>query len=209
MGSIRAIDVALALPEVEIDAQGVEVALQGRAGDVGEVAPDQAMAETPGLELGRRPARAVAIVGIGLGPGGGRGIEAVEIVQPDVAGEKRLGGALVGVGEMGRLFGVRLQPVRDRRIGVGAGGDQQAHLEAPVAEVGVAQDLVAGETVQPLDRLADDRGAQVADVHLLGDVGAAVVDQHLRGVSTRRRRRGDRRPVPAPGARGPPGSPAG
>ena len=56
------------------------------------------------------------------------------------------------------------------------GDDQQAHLEAPVAEVGVAQHLVAAEPVEPLDGLADDRGAQVADVHLLGDVGAAVVD---------------------------------
>ena len=35
IGSISGVDVALALPQVEIDAERVEVALQGRAGDAG------------------------------------------------------------------------------------------------------------------------------------------------------------------------------
>ena len=82
------------------------------------------------------------------------------------------------------------QQLGQRRVLVQHGDDQQAHLEAPVAEVGVAQHLVAAEAVEPLDRLADDRGAQVADVHLLGDVGAAVVDEHPpRRRRPRRRRR--------------------
>ncbi len=68
------------------------------------------------------------------------------------------------------------------------GADQQAHLEAPVAEVGVAHHLVAAEAVQALDRLADDRGAQVAHVHRLGDVGAAVVDHHPAGTAPAARR---------------------
>ena len=81
---------------------------------------------------------------------------------------------LAGVGARQRARAARRAAGRSSQHG----DDQQAHLEAPVAEVGVAQHLVAAEAVEPLDRLADDRGAQVADVHLLGDVGAAVVDQH-------------------------------
>ena len=44
--------------------------------------------------------------------------------------------------------------------------------------MGVADGLVAAEAADALDRFADDRGPKVADVHLLGDVGPAVIDQH-------------------------------
>ena len=59
----QGIDVALAPPEVEIDAQGMEVALQGGAGDAGEMRPEQPVAEAAGLQLGGGPARPVAVGG--------------------------------------------------------------------------------------------------------------------------------------------------
>ena len=54
--------------------------------------------------------------------------------------------------------------------------DEFAELRAPVAKVVVANDLGAGEFEEPANRLADDGGAEVADMHLLGRVGRGVVD---------------------------------
>ncbi len=51
-----------------------------------------------------------------------------------------------------------------------------AELEAPVAEVVVADDLVAERSENPGQALADDRRADVADVHRLGDVRRREVD---------------------------------
>jgi hypothetical protein len=53
--------------------------------------------------------------------------------------------------------------------------DDEAHLEAPIAEVRVAPDLVAAEAIDALHAFADDRGTQVPDMHALGDVRPAVV----------------------------------
>ena len=44
--------------------------------------------------------------------------------------------------------------------------------------MGVAHGLVAEEVLDPLDALADDGRAQMADVQGLGHVGAAVVHHH-------------------------------
>ncbi len=59
--------------------------------------------------------------------------------------------------------------------------DEQAELRAPVAEVIVADHVVADRAQEPTDRVADDRRAEVSDVHLLGDVRARVVDDDLLG----------------------------
>ena len=42
----------------------------------------------------------------------------------------------------------------------------------------VAERAVARRTEQPPQRIADDRRAQVADMHRLGDVGTAIVEDH-------------------------------
>jgi hypothetical protein len=47
--------------------------------------------------------------------------------------------------------------------------------------VGVAQDRVAAEPIEAFDGLPDDRGAQVAHMHGLGDIGAAVVHEDTAG----------------------------
>ena len=59
-------------------------------------------------------------------------------------------------------------------------GDQHAELGAPVAHVVEAQHWVAAKLQHPRQAVADDRGAQVPHVHLLGDVGAGEVHDHRR-----------------------------
>ena len=54
--------------------------------------------------------------------------------------------------------------------------DDETHLQTPVAEVSVADGLVAKAPAHALERLADDGGAQVSHVQGLGDVRPAVVD---------------------------------
>ena len=54
--------------------------------------------------------------------------------------------------------------------------DEHAELRAEVADVILADDGVAEELQHAGEGVADDGGAQVADVHLLGDVGAGVID---------------------------------
>jgi hypothetical protein len=60
--------------------------------------------------------------------------------------------------------------------------DEHAEGRAPVADVVLADDGVADELQHAHQRVADDRGAQVADVHLLGHVRRRVV--HHRDLGT-------------------------
>ena len=54
--------------------------------------------------------------------------------------------------------------------------DDHPELRAPVADVIVADDVVAEELGDARERVAEDGRADVADVHRLGDVGRAEVD---------------------------------
>src|SRR5436190_18703558 len=54
--------------------------------------------------------------------------------------------------------------------------EKNAELRSPVAEVIVADDLVSEKTQQARQGVADNRAAQVADVHRLGDIRAAEID---------------------------------
>ena len=61
--------------------------------------------------------------------------------------------------------------------------DQHAELGAPVADVVLGDHGVPLGAQHPGETVADDRGAQVADVHRLGHVRRRVVDHHpLRAV---------------------------
>ena len=55
--------------------------------------------------------------------------------------------------------------------------------------MGVAGDVIAAETEQPFQALADDGAAQMADVHGLGHVRAAEVDDDLARIGDDRRAR--------------------
>ena len=56
--------------------------------------------------------------------------------------------------------------------------DQHAERRSPVADVVLADDPVPDEREHAYQRVADHGAAQVPDVHLLGDVGRRVVDDH-------------------------------
>ena len=49
----------------------------------------------------------------------------------------------------------------------------------PVTEVDIANYVITEESEDPLDALTDDRRAEMTDMQFLGDVGPAVVDNHL------------------------------
>ncbi len=75
--------------------------------------------------------------------------------------------------------------------------DQQAELRAPVAQMVVGNHAVAQRAVDAVERVADDRGTDVADVHGLGHVRAGVIDHHRPAAAEVRdaevRRGGERR----------------
>ncbi len=54
--------------------------------------------------------------------------------------------------------------------------DEHAELGAPVADVVLADHAVAFELQQPAEAVADDRAAEMADVHLFGDVRTGEID---------------------------------
>ncbi|MNM49653.1 hypothetical protein D3C81_606610 [compost metagenome] len=58
-------------------------------------------------------------------------------------------------------------------------GHQHAELGTPVADVVLADDVVAQELQHARNAVTDDGRAQVADVHFLGQVGCRHVDHHL------------------------------
>jgi hypothetical protein len=64
--------------------------------------------------------------------------------------------------------------------------DEQPELSAPIAEVVVADNVMTHERQDSRDRIANDRRAQVSDMHLLGDVRAREVDDHLGNLVDRR-----------------------
>ncbi len=130
--------------------------------------PQGAVAGSAALQFCGRLAGAVAESGVFLGLGGSLWIQAFEVFQRD-GGFGGEGAIALGHEGVGKAL-------------VAAGGDQQAHLEAPVAEVSVADHFVATEAEDALQAFTDDGRAQVADMHWFGDVRAAVVDHNLAGV---------------------------
>ena len=78
--------------------------------------------------------------------------------------------------------------IADERVPVQFGfpaDEQHPELRAPVADVVVAHDIVAGECGDASDGVAQDRRADVADVHWLRDVRRREIDDDLFRVSGR------------------------
>ncbi len=84
-------------------------------------------------------------------------------------------------------------------------GQQHAELGAPVADVIVANDPVTEKFQGPRDGVADDGRTQMADVHLLGEVGRGIIHHH----GSRRGLRGDRQAGIGQGGGDPAGQPVG
>ena len=95
-------------------------------------------------------------------PGGGGGVKLLQVRQ--------------GEGRLGRVFSRKVRvEIGKVRLTVTQFRDDQTHLQAPVAQMHVADGVVAEEGIQPLHGFADDGGAQMTDVQGLRHVGAAVV----------------------------------
>ena len=109
-------------------------------------------------------------------------------------GDDHLPGA---VGELGVRVETRtgrrvegFQVAEFRRCGALAGAaqvrqvrEQHAELGAPIADVVLADDFMAQRFQYARHGVADDRAAQVADMHLLGEVRRGVVHDDLVGAS--------------------------
>ena len=101
-------------------------------------------------------------------PGGGGGVKLLQVRQ--------------GEGRLGRIFSRKVRvEIGKVRLPVLQFRDDQTHLQAPVAQMHVADGVVAEEGIQPLHGFADDGGAQMTDVQGLRHVGAAVV--HYNGLA--------------------------
>ena len=64
--------------------------------------------------------------------------------------------------------------------------NQHAERRAPVPHVIASNDRMAHEAIDPSEGVANHRGAQVTDVHLLGDVRRRVVNDNRLGLRRHR-----------------------
>ena len=161
-GDVR-LRVTFAFPEVKGHVQVAVVLLQIGHGHVHDVAVEGIIAGIAVLQaVGRfmRPRRKGLIR---LGASARRRVDLLEIAD--------------GKGCFGRIgaFVLRIK-VRQVRLPVLQFLDDESHLQAPVAEMHVADRMEAEEAADALQRLADDRGAQMPHVKGLRHVGAAVVE---------------------------------
>jgi len=58
-------------------------------------------------------------------------------------------------------------------------GDDQSHLETPVAQMHISQDFMPYGTSHPLQALPDDCRTQMSDMKGLGNIRSAVIDDDL------------------------------
>ena len=145
--------VTLAEPVIEVHVERVVDFLQAAFRDLDALLPDGEVFRIAGLEFDQLVLAGFEHGGIGLGGGVHLAVDA------DQLGD---------------------------RIGFERGGIEQgfpavedhAELGAPVADVVVADDLVAEEPRDAAERVADDRRADVADVHRLGHVRRGEIDDH-------------------------------
>ena len=157
--------VAFALPQVEFHVEVLVVLLQVGHGYIHHVMPDCHIAPIALLEL----------EGCLMGPGRERRI----LLALCGSGRINLLQFRDGKGRLGGILALEIR-VKIGKLGLTLPNalNDQAHLEAPVAQVHVANDLVAHIPLNALDRLADDGGTDMAHVQGLCHIGSAVVDDH-------------------------------
>lgn len=61
-------------------------------------------------------------------------------------------------------------------------GNNHAHRGSPIAEMNVRNDLMSDKLFNPADCLADNRRAQMPDMHGFGNIGAAGIDNDIFGI---------------------------
>lgn len=82
-------------------------------------------------------------------------------------------------GILARIIGVKVAKLGALRLHL---RNDQTHLQTPVAEMNVADDMVSEEAIDALDGLSDDGAAQVSDMQRLCHVRSAVVDDNRAGI---------------------------
>ena len=156
------IGVAFAQPLFVVDIQGGVNPAQVGQGNAHDVIPDSPVAPAALLQLVGSHMGLLCKHGIRL-LGRSGGVDLLQLGE----GEGGLGGILAGI------VGIE---VGEFRLALLELSDDQTHLQTPVAQVNIADGLVAQVLVQPLQSLTNDGGTQVADVQGLCYVGSAVVD---------------------------------
>ena len=138
--------IAFPEPEVEADVQLLVALPEVIDGHVAEVLPQGAVARPAVLEVHGGLARRFGERGIPLLPFGGFRVDVLQV------GDVHRG--IFGIGA-----GKRFVEIRKVRPGLRERRDDESHLQSPVAQVHVADHLVAHEAADPHDALADDRRA--------------------------------------------------
>ncbi len=168
---------ALAKRVVEGDMQAGVDAVDLGLTDRHERLPEASVFRIPLVELGRFQQHLAAELWVLGGQASGLGIGSKFVFfrigglphEPVQAAE--LGG---GIDRIGRLVAAVLPAPEDH-----------AKLRAPVTEMVVGDHSVAAEAENPGQGVADYRGADVAHMHRLGDVGRRVVDDNGLGLLNR------------------------
>ena len=141
--------------------------------------PQRAVTRPAGLQLHRRKPRRIQSGGIAFAGRRSFGIKLLQVIHAD-GRFLRIRRAIRGI-EIGQIG------IADRKL-----GNELAHLQSPIAEMHVADDFPAIGAKQPLQAIADDRGAQMPDMHRLRDIWSTEIEH--RGFSAAAlRQRGFRR----------------
>ena len=82
-------------------------------------------------------------------------------------------------GILARIIGVKVAKLGALRLHL---RNDQTHLQTPVAEMNVADDMVSEEAIDALDGFSDDGAAQVSDMQRLCHVRSAIVHDNRAGI---------------------------
>ena len=155
--------VTLSEPQIEADVQLFVALPEVIDGHVTEVLPQSPVTRTSGLEFHRGLPRGLGEIRVVFFSFAGLWIQFFQI------GDTHRWRVRIGSG-CSRIEIRKVRPAAPKAL------DNESHLQAPVAQVHVADHLVADEAADPHDALSDDRGAEVADVERFGHVGTTVID---------------------------------
>ena len=180
-GRDQIMDAGFAVPQIKMHAQAGEFTGDTRLGHFHEMLPQSAIAGAAILQRHRGAAGQVQPGRVGFAIGRSGGVNFFQIFHRHRRNIRV------------RTFegGVEI----DRRQAAQFHfGNQLAHLQAPIAQMHVADDAPAIGAIQPLQAVADDGGAQMMHRHGLGDIGTAEIDHQLlavigRGAGLRQQRR--------------------
>ena len=156
------IDRGLSVPEVKGHIQSGVVALHIGHGDRNNLVPEGPQPPVAFLQAVGRFHGPGVIVRILFGFFAGIGIDLLQL--GDSKGSfLRIVSAVIGI------------KIRKIRLTVLELGNDKAHLQAPVAQMDIADDLFPVIAADPFDGFTDNCGTQVSYMQGLGHVGAAVI----------------------------------